>query len=213
MSPEAANDVIDYLDELLDPGADPALPACAAPVAVPVPAPVPAPAPVAPPAPAPAPARRPPPALQAPVQAPPPPRVQVQVASRWLRVLVGTDSYALELLRVQEVVRVAPVVAMRGTAPAVLGVMSLRGRIVPVFDLGLWLRTGCVDAGEQARIVVVERDDELVGLLVSAVEDVVTLGPDRIEPPLPGDPLCAVLGVARVGTAPTVLFDAYALYG
>ena len=133
--------------------------------------------------------------------------------SRWLRVMVGGDSYALELLRVQEVVRVAPIVAMRGARAAVLGVMNLRGRIVPVFDLGLWLGAGHVDAGEHSRIVVVERDDELIGVLVSAVEDVVTLGRDRIEPPLPGGPAGVILGVARVGAAPTVLFDAYALYG
>jgi len=134
-------------------------------------------------------------------------------ASRWLRVMVGRDSYALELLRVQEVVRVVPIVPMRGARPAVLGVMNLRGRIVPVFDLGLWLDAGHVQADEHSRIVVVERDDELIGLLVSAVEDVVTLGRDRIEPPLQGSVPGVILGVARVGAAPTVLFDAYALYG
>jgi purine-binding chemotaxis protein CheW len=137
----------------------------------------------------------------------------ISSSSRWLRVVVDGASYALELLRVQEVVRVVPIVPMRGTAPAVLGAMNLRGRIVPVFDLGLWLRTGSVAVGEQSRIVVVERNDELIGLLVDAVEDVVTLGRDRIEPPLPGNAPGMVLGVARVGATPTVLFDAYALYG
>src|SRR5690606_34056687 len=139
--------------------------------------------------------------------------LHVTHASRWLRVVVDGASYALELLRVQEVVRLMPIVPMRGAQPSVLGVMNLRGRIVPVFDLGLWLGTGRVDAGEHSRIVVVERDDELIGLLVGAVEDVVTLGRDRIEPPLPGDERGLVLGVARVGQVPTVLFDAYALYG
>lgn len=132
---------------------------------------------------------------------------------RWVRVVVGRDSYALELLCVQEVVRLAPIVAMRGAAAAVLGAMNLRGRIVPVFDLGLWLGAGRVQPDERSRIVVVERDDELIGVLVGAVEDVVTLGQDRIEPPLAGaDPGCT-LGVARVGAVPTVLLDANALYG
>ena len=180
-----------------------------APVSAPGPAPeraqLPAPRPLAAASPAP---------LRAPAPAPPPAAVSYPAQdSRWLRVMVGGDSYALELLRVQEVVRVAPIVAMRGARPAVLGVMNLRGRIVPVFDLGLWLGAGHVDADEHSRIVVVERDDELIGVLVSAVEDVVTLGRDRIEPPLPGGPAGVILGVARVGAAPTVLFDAYALYG
>jgi len=185
----------------------------------PAPLPVPPAAPAAPePAPVAVPAPRPVAAAPAPLRAPAPAAATAPVSyqaqdSRWLRVMVGGDSYALELLRVQEVVRVAPIVAMRGARPAVLGVMNLRGRIVPVFDLGLWLGAGHVDADEHSRIVVVERDDELIGVLVSAVEDVVTLGRDRIEPPLPGGPAGVILGVARVGAAPTVLFDAYALYG
>jgi purine-binding chemotaxis protein CheW len=145
--------------------------------------------------------------------APAPAGIVLATSCRWLRVTVSEDSYALELLRVQEVVRLVPIVAMRGARRAILGVMNLRGRIVPVLDLGLWFGTCCVQADERSRIVVVERDDELIGLLVSAVEDVVTLGRERIEPPLPGSDPGAILGVARVGATPTVLFDANALYG
>jgi purine-binding chemotaxis protein CheW len=132
---------------------------------------------------------------------------------RWLRVAVDGASYAVELLCVQEVVRMAPIVAMRGAQRAVLGVMNLRGRIVPVFDLGLWLDCGCVHADERSRIVVVERHDELIGVLVTAVDDVVWLAADRIEPPLPGTLPGAIMGVARVGATPTVLLDANALFG
>lgn len=138
-------------------------------------------------------------------------------ATRWLRVAVDADSYAIELLRVQEVVRVAPIVRMRGALPAVLGVMNLRGRIVPVFDLGRWLGAGFVTTSERARIVVIERADELIGVLVSAVDDVVTLGRERIEPPMvgntPGPMADAIVGIARVGATPTVLLDANALFG
>jgi purine-binding chemotaxis protein CheW len=137
----------------------------------------------------------------------------VTTTHRWLRVAVGDDSYAVELLRVQEVGRTVPIVAMRGAAPSVLGAMNLRGRIVPVFDLGLWLGTGRVVPDERARIVVVERDNELIGALVTAVDDVVTLGPDRIEPPLMASPSRAIVGVARVVAKPTVLLDANALFG
>ncbi|TZF88409.1 chemotaxis protein CheW [Cognatilysobacter lacus] len=132
--------------------------------------------------------------------------------NRWLRVCVGRDSYAFELLRVQEVVRVAPVVAMRGAAHSVLGVMNLRGRIVPVFDLGLWLDVGGVTVDERARVVVVERDDELIGVLVTCVEDVVSLEREHVEPPLQGTDPGPTLGVARVTDAPTVLLDAGALF-
>ena len=135
-----------------------------------------------------------------------------QPAQRGL-VGIGRDHYAFELLRVQEVVRVAPIVAMRGATVAVLGVMNLRGRIVPVFDLGRWLGGSDVCADEHSRIVVIERDDELIGVLVTVVEDVATLGRDQIEPPLVGNDAGAIVGIARVGSAPTVLLDANALFG
>ena len=205
-----------------------------APVPAPVPAPVTAAAPTASAAPSPAPvlpfvpsfvpafvpgapiAAATPAAVAAaiePVAAPAPALASSATAHRWLRVTVGDDSYGLELLRVQEVVRLAPIVALRGAARAVLGVMNLRGRIVPVLDLGLWLQAGCVHGDERSRIVVVERDDEMIGVLVSAVEDVVTLGRERIEPPLASSDPGAIVGIARVGAAPTVLLDATALLG
>ena len=217
-----------YVDALLDPGvmAEPTATAvdepAPAPVAV-IASPEPIAAPVVVATPAPAPPRR---AETAPVVArpridvatPPPRPASLSATRRWLRVAVGGDSYAVELLRVQEVGRTAPVVAMRGAAPCVLGAMNLRGRIVPVLDLGLWLGTArSVDPtaapDERARIVVVERDNELIGALVTAVDDVVTLGAEGIEPPLGGSQNHAIVGVARVGAKPTVLLDAMALFG
>lgn len=176
--------------------------------AAPAPAPeISLPAPVTPPAPA----LQSIPAATAPVAARS--ATALSTSHRWLRVAVGADSYAIELLCVQEVVRLAPIVAMRGANRAVLGVMNLRGRIVPVFDLGRWLDAGCVQPDERSRIVVIERDDELIGVLVSLVEDVVTLGRDRIEPPLAGSDPGVILGIARVGPTPTVLLDANVLFG
>ena len=136
---------------------------------------------------------------------------------RWLRMTVDSDHYAVELLRVQEVTRVSPIVAVRGARPAVLGAMNLRGRIVPVFDLGRWLGAGEVDPDERARIVVVERNDELIGLLVSAVDDVFPLVESAVEEfRVPGPQRRnidrAFLGIARPGNTPTVLLDARALF-
>ena len=132
---------------------------------------------------------------------------------RWLRVAIGDDRYAVELLRVQEVVRVTPVIGVRGAAPSLLGVMNLRGRVVPVHDLGRWLHCDQVLPDERARIVVLEHQDELVGLLVTAVTDVVTLDATQIEPPTPGTRDRTGLGIARTpGAPPTVLLDARVVF-
>lgn len=230
-------EVNDYIDALLAPVAETArttaaaaVPVAAADHAVARRAEPAAPAPALPPAPSAPPgvrARAEPSAAAASAAAPQAPPVsgndageptpQAQPA-RWLRVSVDGDRYALELLRVQEVVRLAPIVVMRGAAEAVLGVMNLRGRIVPVWDLGRWLHAGAVDPDERARIVVIERHDELIGLLVTSVDDVVSLTHDQVEPPYrPGTHRRrtadrATIGVARPGAVPTVLLDANALF-
>lgn len=177
---------------------------------VPAPSPEPAPTPIPPrqpaPLPAPAVADDEPEHATAPSAAP--------VGQRWLRVSVGDDRYAVELLRVQEVVRLAPVIAVRGAAPSLLGVMNLRGRVVPVHDLGRWLRRASVQVDdERSRIVVLEHQDELVGLLVTAVTDVVTLDAPQIEPPTPGLRDRIGMGIARTpGAPPTVLLDARVVF-
>src|SRR5690606_31706279 len=104
-------------------------------------------------------------------------------------------------------------VAMRGAAPHVLGVMNLRGRIVPVSDLALWLGTGRVEADEHSRIIVLEHEDELMGVLVSALDDVASIDADSVEQPFAATAPGAVLGIARSASTPTVLLDAVALFG
>lgn len=184
----------------------------------PEPAAAPEPEPVLAPAPTPIPPRQPAP-LPAPAVADDEPEhattpTAAPVGQRWLRVSVGDDRYAVELLRVQEVVRLAPVIAVRGAAPSLLGVMNLRGRVVPVHDLGRWLRRAPVQVDdERSRIVVLEHQDELVGLLVTAVTDVVTLDAPQIEPPTRGLRDRIGMGIARTpGAPPTVLLDARVVF-
>lgn len=135
------------------------------------------------------------------------------IGQRWLRVAVGEDRYAVELLRVQEVVRLAPIIAVRGAPASLLGVMNLRGRVVPVHDLGRWLRRNPVETEDRSRIVVLEHHDELTGLLVTAVTDVVTLDATQIEPPTAALRNRTSMGIARTaGAPPTVLLDASAVF-
>ncbi|HFK2918710.1 TPA: chemotaxis protein CheW [Stenotrophomonas maltophilia] len=132
--------------------------------------------------------------------------------SRWLRLRCGTQAYALELLKVQEVVLPVPLLPLRGTAPAMLGIMNLRGQVVPVMDLGLHLGAASVEDDAQTRIVVLEEDGETIGLRVSAVEDVANLTDSQIEPPDTAR-ICQISndlfrGVARVSQRPMILLDA-----
>lgn len=193
-------------------------------------------APPAPPAPAPAPIRAPAPMPQASRPVPPPStnaawnelQAQARIASsphhnrraaerttRWLRLRCGAQPYALELLKVQEVVLPVPLLPLRGTPPATLGIMNLRGQVVPVIDLGIRLGGVPVEDDALTRIVVLEEEGEALGLKVSAVEDVANLTDSQIEPPDTAR-ICQISndlfrGVARLGPRPMILLDASVL--
>ncbi|OOW85020.1 chemotaxis protein [Xanthomonas campestris pv. vitiswoodrowii] len=214
----AAPTAVDLItaDLLAEMDADPAFGLEAAPVAALAPAPVPAPA--LPPRAAPAPARAPAPtglqALLAPGQADKihAERRASERSTRWLRLRCGEQTYALELLKVQEVVLPVPLLPLRGTPSAILGIMNLRGQVVPVIDLGIHLGSSPVDMDLQTRVVVLEENGETMGLRVSAVEDVTSLTDQQIEPP-DNARLCRIYnnlfrGVARLGHQPMILLDA-----
>lgn len=204
--------------------------------AAPVPAPAPEPAKLAPtplpPRPTPAPIARATPIL--PANAPNPARpgswqeLQAQAlnpassprehrranerTSRWLRMRCGSQAYALELLKVQEVVLPVPLLPLRGTPAAMLGIMNLRGQVVPVMDLGTHLGAGPAVDDANTRIVVLEENGETMGLRVSAVEDVANLTDSQIEPPDTAR-ICQISndlfrGVARISAQPMILLDA-----
>jgi len=140
-------------------------------------------------------------------------------AVRWLRLRCNDQIYALELLKVQEVVRPAPLLSLRGAPPAMLGVMNLRGQVVPLLDLGIYLDSGPIgrdlETHPDARVVVIEEHGEVMGLLVSVVEDVTNLYPEQIESPRrarPGGSEDGVFcGIARQETQTLILLNASVL--
>ncbi len=133
-------------------------------------------------------------------------------STRWLRMRCDDQHYALELLKVQEVVLPATLLPLRGAAPHMLGVMNLRGQVVPVLDLGLYLGRAAIVPDSHVRIVVLEENGEILGLRVSAVEDVTSLTEQQIEPP-DNTRMCRIThplfrGVARLAGRTVILLDA-----
>ena len=137
-------------------------------------------------------------------------------SSRWLRLRVHEQDYAVELLKVQEVLLPVGILPMRDTDAAVLGVMNLRGVVVPVLDLGVWLGLEEVADGAQTRYVVLEQNGDCLALKVSAVLDVHAIADGQIEPPehtLASPEKAMLRGVTRLNSQPVILLDAAALLG
>lgn len=151
-------------------------------------------------------------ASPAPAPAPAPAAAPAPDPSRWLRLRCGDQVYALELLKIREVTLPAPLLPLRGASPAVGGIMNLRGQVVPVVDLGLHFGGQPVEDTPETRIVILQDRHEVLGLRVSAVDDIVPVAPDGIEDaresrlaPV-GDE--RIQGIARPGGRVMLLLDA-----
>lgn len=106
------------------------------------------------------------------------------VPRMYLTVRLGSEHYGIDILRVQEIRAFARPSALAGSPPNVLGAISLRGCILPIFDL-----RRCLDRpatyGDTTVTVILALADTTLGVVVDAVGDVVPLEPGQIEP-VPG---------------------------
>ncbi len=115
---------------------------------------------------------------------------------------LGPEEYGLPIAHVREIVRAVEPRSVVSDVPWMRGVISLRGRLVPVYDLAHKL--GLDPAGRSAptKIVIVEDAGELAGLLVDDVVEVLTLEETQIET-VPGGS-----SIARVGERLVLLLEA-----
>lgn len=106
----------------------------------------------------------------------------------WLGFELGAQRYAVPLARVQEVIRFEPPTPVPGGPPDVLGIINVRGSIVTVFDggrrLGLPPAAGRGDDSE--RVIIFAFGEEMVGMRVHAMGDVLDLRDADVMPPPPG---------------------------
>ena len=93
---------------------------------------------------------------------------------------LGSEHYALPIQAVNEIIRYAEPRSVASRTDWVRGVISLRGRIVPVYDVAA--RLGITsELTEQSKIVIVEAGAETAGVIVDTVEEVLTVSDDQIE--------------------------------
>jgi purine-binding chemotaxis protein CheW len=93
---------------------------------------------------------------------------------------LGAEHYALPIQAVNEIIRYAEPRSVASRTEWVRGVISLRGRIVPVYDVAT--RLGITsELTEQSKIVIVEAGAETAGVIVDTVEEVLTVSDQQIE--------------------------------
>ncbi len=91
------------------------------------------------------------------------------------------ETYGINVMHVQEVLRVTEIAPVPGAPPYVLGIINLRGNVVTVIDTRSRFCFPPGDIGEASRIVIIESEMQVVGILVDSVAEVVELQGSEID--------------------------------
>ncbi len=95
---------------------------------------------------------------------------------------VGESLCGINILNIQEINKNVDITHVPQAPAYVVGVLNLRGRIVTVIDLGDKLELSPINISKENRNIIVDSQDEQIGLLVDSISDVLLARSDKIEP-------------------------------
>ena len=100
---------------------------------------------------------------------------------RWVTFRLENEKYGINVMQVQEVLRVTEIAPVPGAPSYVLGIINLRGNVVTVIDTRSRFGLASAEMDDSTRIVIIEAEDQVVGILVDSVAEVVDLKASEIE--------------------------------
>ena len=126
---------------------------------------------------------------------------------------LGAEHYAIDILRVQEIRGHEAVTRIAGAPRSVKGVINLRGSIVPIVDMRIRFALAQADYDAFTVVIIVNVGARVVGMVVDAVCDVVSLAPEQVQP---GPAMAAIehgciTGLATLEERMLILLDVQAL--
>jgi purine-binding chemotaxis protein CheW len=96
---------------------------------------------------------------------------------------IGNETYGVRIAAVREIVRVPEITSVPNAPETIEGVINLRGKIIPVMDLRKRFRLAEIVTDKKNRILVVELENKLLGLIVNSASEVLKISPSDIEAP------------------------------
>ena len=119
---------------------------------------------------------------------------------------LGSEEYALPIRQVHEIIRYTEPRSVSAESGWVRGVISLRGKIVPVYDLAARLGLETEERAEGGKIVIVETATDMAGVVVDDVEEVLTVEDAQLDAvPAAGSP--SIEAIAKIDDRLVILLD------
>jgi purine-binding chemotaxis protein CheW len=123
---------------------------------------------------------------------------------------LGSEEYALPIGSVHEIIRFTEPRTVASDAAWIRGVIGLRGKIIPIFDLAARMKLGSVDS-EPGKIVIVESGTGQVGVMVDEVEEVLTVTSEQLED-VPSAASDAIEAIAKIEDRLVILLNPAGLF-
>jgi purine-binding chemotaxis protein CheW len=96
---------------------------------------------------------------------------------------IGDETYGVPIGTIREIVRVPSITAVPNAPESIEGVINLRGKIIPVMDLRKRFHQAEIKSDKKNRILVVELENRLLGLIVNSASEVIKIPPSEIAAP------------------------------
>lgn len=123
---------------------------------------------------------------------------------------LGDEEYAIDVLKIQEIIRSVEITVVPRMDNYILGVMNLRGKVIPVIDLRIRFSLEKSDFDKSTRIIVVRFEKQNIGFVVDEVTEVIRIKRSMVEPtpPLVGSiGQEYILGICRYDARLIMLLD------
>ena len=101
---------------------------------------------------------------------------------QWVTFKLENETYGVNVMQVQEVLRYTEIAPVPGAPDYVLGIINLRGNVVTVIDTRLKFGLMPAEITDNSRIIIIEAEKQVVGILVDSVAEVVYLKASEIDP-------------------------------
>jgi len=124
---------------------------------------------------------------------------------------LGAEEYALPIAAVSEIIRSTEPRSVASEVAWIRGVIGLRGKIIPIFDLAARLALPASGDGVSGKIVILETGGEQVGVMVDEVEEVLTVDAGQLEP-VPTANTDTIEAIAKIDDRLVILLNPEGLF-
>ncbi|MCH8538265.1 MAG: chemotaxis protein CheW [Alkalimonas sp.] len=100
---------------------------------------------------------------------------------QWVTFKLQDETYGINVMQVQEVLRYTEIAPVPGSPDYVMGIINLRGNVVTVIDTRTRFGLEGSEVSDNSRIVIIEADKQVIGILVDSVAEVVYLKASEMD--------------------------------